>query len=89
MIKLIQVIRANQKSEFYLRQVNVNPNHIVSINPSDEFIMLLHQSKLPEGLDNNHEFVEISFSNGKTIIAVGTPQLISERITDARKLLLG
>ena len=89
MIKLVQVIRANQKGEYYLREVNVNPNHVVSINPSDEFIVLLHQDKLPKGLDNNHEFVEINFSNGKTIIAVGTPQLISERISDARKLLLG
>jgi len=89
MIKLVQVIRANQKPEYYLREVNVNPNHIVSMSPSDEFIVLLHQDKLPEGLDNNHEFIEINFSNGKTIIAVGTVKLINERISDARKLLLG
>ena len=89
MIKLVQVIQANQKNEYYLREINVNPSHIVSINPSDKFIVLLHQNKLPEGLDNNHEFIEISFSNGKTIIAVGTPRLISEKITIAKKLLLG
>jgi hypothetical protein len=59
------------------------------MSPSDEFIVLLHQDKLPEGLDNNHEFIEINFSNGKTIIAVGTVKLINERISDARKLLLG
>ena len=89
MIKLVQVIQANQKNEYYLREVNVNPNHIVSTSPSDKFIMLLHQNKLPEGLDNNHEFVEINFSNGRTIIAVGTPLLIGEKITIAKKLLLG
>jgi len=89
MIKLVQVIKANQKNEYYLRDVSVNPNHIVSINPSDKFIILLHQNKLPEGLDQNHEFIEISLLNGKTIITVGTPQIINEKINTAKKLLLG
>ena len=89
MIKLVQVIQANQKNEYYLRDVSVNPAHIVSANPSDKFIMLLHQNKLPEGLDQHHEFVEISLLNGKTIIAVGTPQIINEKINAAKKLLLG
>ena len=89
MIKLVQVIKANQKNEYYLRDVSVNPLHIVSISPSDKFIMLLHQNKLPEGLDENHEFVEISLLHGGTIIAIGTPQLINEKIKTARKLLLG
>jgi len=89
MIKLVQVIQANQNSEYYLRDVSVNPSHIVSINPSDKFIMLLHQNKLPEGLDQSHEFVEVSLLNGKTIIAVGSPHIINEKIKTAKRLLLG
>jgi len=89
MIKLVQVIQANQNSEYYLRDVSINAAHIVSINPSDKFIMLLHQDKLPDGLDQSHEFVEISLLNGKTIIAVGSSQIINEKIKTAKKLLLG
>ena len=89
MIKLVQVIQANHNHDYYLREININPGHIVSINSSDKFIVLLHQNKLPEGLNSQHEFVEISFSNGKTIIAVGSANQITEKIEAAKKLLLG
>jgi len=88
MIKLVQVIQANQNSEYYLRDVSINPAHIVSINPSDKFIMLLHQNKLPDGLDEAYEFVEISLLNGKTIIAVGSSQIINEKNKNRQKIAL-
>jgi len=89
MIKVTQVIKANQREEFYLRETSLNPNHIVSVNVSDKYIMLLHQDKLPEGLNKEHQFVEISLSHGATLIAVGTPHFINEKIKFAKKLLLG
>ena len=89
MIKLIQVVPANQNDEHYLLEVTLNPAHIVSVNSSDKYLMLLHQNKLPDGLSNNHEFVEISLSNGRTVIAVGSPQVIYEKIQASKKLLLG
>jgi len=88
-IKLIQVIQANQNNEHYLREVSISPSHIVSINPSDKYLMLLHQKQLPEGLDANHEFVEISLSNGKTIVAIGNPTTINEKVMASKKLLFG
>tara|TARA_R100001082_G_C4301342_1_gene132567 strand:+ start:204 stop:359 length:156 start_codon:yes stop_codon:yes gene_type:complete len=51
--------------------------------------MLLHQKQLPEGLDANHEFVEISLSNGKTIVAIGNPTTINEKVMASKKLLFG
>jgi len=89
MIKLVEVVTANKNNEYYLREVSVNPNHIVSVSPSDEFVILLHQEKLPIGLDRNHEFVEVYFSNGRKIITVGTPKIINEKIKTAKKLLFG
>ncbi len=89
MIKLTQVVRANQNDEFYLRETSLNPNHIVSVNTSDQYIVLLHQNKLPEGLNTDHQFVEIFLSHGGSLIAVGTPQIINEKIKFAKKLLLG
>ena len=88
MIKVTQIVRANT-DQYYLRDTTINPTHIVSVNSSDQYIMLLHQNKLPEGLRQDHHFVEISLSHGGTLIAVGTPQLIEEKIQFAKKLLLG
>ena len=89
MISLTQVVKANQNEEYYLRETNVNPSHIVSVNTSDKYIMLLHQNKLPKGLDHNHEFVEISLSHGGTMVVLGSTHLINEKIKSAKKLLLG
>lgn len=89
MIRITQVVKANQKDQYYLRETSINPSHIVSVNSSDQYIMLLHQDKLPEGLDKQHHFVEISLSHGGNLIAVGTPHVINEKIKFAKKLLLG
>ena len=89
MIKLTQVVKANQTDKYYLRETALNPQHIVSVNSSDQYIMLLHQDKLPEGLDPTHHFVEIALSHVGVLIAVGTPEIINEKIKFAKKLLLG
>ncbi len=90
MIKITQVIQVSQRDQtYYLRDTSLNPQHIVSVNMSDQYLMLLHQNKLPEGLSKEHQFVEISLSHGGSVIAVGTPQMINEKIQFAKKLLLG
>ena len=89
MIKITQIVKANQNEQYYLRDTSINPSHIVSVNSSDQYIMLLHQDKLPEGLSKQHQFVEISLSHGGSLIAVGTPHAINEKIKFAKKLLLG
>jgi len=89
MIKLVEIVKANQNNEYFLREISVNPNHIISIRDSDKFIILLAQNQLPKGLNNNHQFIEVSLSSGNSIIAVGTPQIINEKIKSAKKLLLG
>ena len=89
MLKVTQVVRANEKNEFYLRETSLNPDHIISVNESHEYIMLLHQNNLPRGLNKEHSFVEIYLSNGSRVIAVGTTQIINEKINISKKLLLG
>lgn len=89
MIKITQVVQASEKEEYYLRETSLNPSHIVSVNISEKYIMLLHQNKLPEGLNKQHNFVEIYLSNGASVVAVGTPHIINEKIKFAKKLLLG
>ena len=89
MINLIEIVHHQGAEHYFLREATVNPNHIVSMNPSEEHILLHTQNKLPKGLHEAQEFVKISFSNGKTLVAVGSSQIINEKIRIAKKLLLG
>ena len=89
MIKVTEVIRANPKGEYYLREAMVNSKQIVSVSLNDEFIVLLHQGMLPDGLDNAHEFADVSLSNGKTMVVVGSPKSISEKMRTSKNILHG
>ena len=89
MINLVEVVHHRGGDYYFLREATVNPNHIVSMNSSEEHILLHTQNKLPTGLHDAQEFVKISFSNGKSIVAIGSPQIINEKIKTAKKLLLG
>jgi hypothetical protein len=88
-INLIEVVYHHTADHYFLRESTINPNHIVSMNPSEEHILLHTQNKLPTGLHDAQEFVKISFSNGKSIVAIGSAQIINEKIRTAKKLLLG
>ena len=89
MINLVEVVYHHATDHYFLREATVNPNHIVSMTPSEEHILLHTQNKLPTGLNDAQEFVKISFSNGKNLVAIGSPQIINEKINTAKKLLLG
>tara|TARA_Y100000310_G_C20683069_1_gene817213 strand:+ start:1757 stop:2041 length:285 start_codon:yes stop_codon:yes gene_type:complete len=69
-----------------LRTIIVNENQITSITPCDHMLFLLSQGKLPSGLHEAQQFSKINFSDGREIIAVGTPNLINDRV---KKVLHG
>lgn len=89
MIELVEVLYHRASDSFSLRSVAINPNHIVSMSSSDEYIMLHAKKKLPEGLHDAQQFMKVHLTNGNHIIVCGTPQIIHEKIKTAKKLLLG
>jgi len=87
MIDVVEIV--SSRDHYFLRETTINPNHIVSMRASEEHMLLHTQGKLPTGLHDAQEFVKISFSNGKTIVAIGSSQIINEKIRTSKKLLFG
>ena len=82
MIKLVEVIET--AGQFNLREIVVNSHHILSMVADDQCAGLHAKGKLPEGLHPAQQFSKVTFTNGKEIIVIGTPDVIGRK---AKKIL--
>jgi hypothetical protein len=98
MIQLIEVCELstankNAKQRFTLREVYINPKHIVSLREDINFKQKLNEGQLPEGLNNEQRFTRVAIDKGHTgleIIVVGHPTIIETKMKGIeRELLLG
>jgi len=92
-IKLIEIYESNKFAEksYELREVFINPEHVVCLREDPRFKMLLREGLLPEGIDGRQDFTRVQMNKGNLgldIVVVGTPQSIEEKITKTKKTLL-
>ena len=86
MIKLTEVCSlgtytTNQK--FVLRDVLINPEHVVMVREETQYRQLNEQAGLVEGLSPSHRFSKLIVNRGSTgseIIVIGSPQTIEEKL---------
>jgi len=86
MIKIVQVRYDPTSDKFYLAEIIINSSHIVSMRQDDETAGFHANGKLPEGLHEAQQFSKIIFTNGKEITAVGSPDIINNKM---KKVLHG
>jgi hypothetical protein len=100
MIKLIEVCESNRYTgsnaakQYSLREVFINPEHIVCIREDGQITRSLKEGNLPDGLDDRTRFSRLHLNrgqNGLDITVVGDPSLIREKvgIDNKRSLLKG
>ena len=80
------------QQEYTLREVFVNPEHVVMIRAEPRMTKLNEQGSLPAGLDHTHGFTKLTINRGHTgtdIIVVGAPQAIEKTLNENKKLLKG
>jgi len=98
LVKLTEVCGGNPtfiaiRDQFTLKEVFVNPEHVVMVREETRMRQLNEQGLLPEGLDINHRFSKLTINrghNGTDIVVVGAPELVEEQLkTSNRQLLKG
>ena len=91
MTKLIEVYK--QLNDYLLREVYVNPKHIVAMRQDDRMTSVLKEGKLPDQLDQRQNFTKLYVDRGNTgidITVVGDLNTIKEKLgLDNRSLLKG
>ena len=67
--------RLDGKSDYILRDVFVNPEHVVCVREDHNHKKLLQENKLPDGLDSSHTFSNVAIQHGHAgmnLVVVGS-----------------
>ena len=95
LVKLTEIHHNNTlttKSEYTLREVFVNPEHVVMIREEMRMRQLNENGSLPENLDINHRFTKLTINRGQTgteIVVVGAPDMVEKTLNNNKQLLRG
>lgn len=91
MTKLVEVYKV--LNEFRLREIYVNPKHVVAMRQDDRMSGLLSEGKLPDGINEAQSFTKLYVDRGNTgidITVIGELAHIKDKLgIDNRSLLRG
>ena len=94
LVKLTEVCNTGavtRNSKYSLREVFVNPEHVVMVREEQRMRELNEQGGLTNDLDHNHRFSKITIDRGTTgteITVVGEPEIIELALQNSSKQLL-
>ncbi len=94
LVKLTEVCHNNTlttQQDYTLREVFVNPEHVVMIREEQRMKALNEQGRLPEGLKSEHHFTKLTINRGHTgteIVVVGAPALVEGKLNKPPAQLL-
>ena len=94
LVKLTEVCHNSTlttQQDYTLREVFVNPEHVVMIREEQRMKALNEQGALPDGLELNHQFTKLTINRGHTgteIVVVGAPATVETKLNKNNKQLL-
>jgi hypothetical protein len=90
LVRLTEVYEIPSQSKFGLREVSINPEHIVAMRQDVTTKSALNEGRLPNGLSMEADFTRIYLNTGNlNVVVVGTPAMIEERLSTNRRVLKG
>tara|TARA_R100000664_G_C2729827_1_gene120684 strand:+ start:496 stop:828 length:333 start_codon:yes stop_codon:yes gene_type:complete len=95
LVKLTEICQnttLTTQQEYTLREVFVNPEHVVMIREESRMRQLNEQGKLAKDLDVAHRFTKLTINRGHTgteIVVVGAPHIIEGTLNQTKTLLRG
>jgi hypothetical protein len=94
MIKLVEVceiLNTNSTKQYILREVYVNPKHVVSLREEVGYQKKLHEGLLPENLDSRQQFTRVTLDKGQSgleVVVIGAPHLVDNKLNGGEKRVL-
>jgi len=96
MIKLVEIceiINPAKSSDhrYALREIYVNPKHVVSLKEESKYKQKLNEGMLPEGLDARQQFTRVTLDKGNTgleVIVIGAPGVVNSILKGGEQRVL-
>ena len=103
LVTLVEVVEERQRysqqaevrkgSKYSLREVTVNPNHVVCLREDSVMSQRLDEGRLPSEMDSRQRFTKVYLDRGQSgldLTVVGSLQQVQERLgIQQRELLRG
>jgi len=95
LVKLTEICQNNtltSNRKFTIREVFVNPEHVVMIREESRMQQLNEDGALPPDLSKSHKFTKLTINRGQSgteIIVVGAPQIIEKTLNQNKQLIRG
>jgi len=77
---------------YSLREVFINPEHVVMIREEKRMKELNERGGLASGLDTAHQFSKLTINRGQAgteIVVVGSPEVVENTLNNGKQLLRG
>ena len=94
-VKLVEVCKTmsvGASDNYSLKEVFINPEHVVCLRSDDLTRQRLQENKLPAELDERQEFTRIQMNrghNGLDVVVVGAPQVVEQKLKLSQQILRG
>ena len=93
MIQLVEVCqdRSSNSLKYNLREIFINPKHVVAVRPDDRMRKMLNEGYLPEDMDKRQGFTKLYLDRGQSgidLTVVGEASIVSRKLGVHQKELL-
>lgn len=90
LVRLTEVYEVPSQSKYGVREVSVNPEHVVALRQDAVAKSALFENRMPDGLSKEADFTRIYLNTGNlNVVVVGTPATIEEKLRANRRVLKG
>ena len=95
LVKLTEICQSNtltSNREYSLREVFVNPEHVIMIREESRMQQLNEQGVLPSDLSKSHQFTKLTINRGQSgteIIVIGSPEMVESTLNQKKTLIRG
>lgn len=90
LVRLTEVFEISSQNKYSVREVSVNPEHVVALRHDPIAKSALFEGRMPDGLSGEADFTRIYLNTGNlNVVVVGTPAMIEEKLKTNRRVLKG
>jgi hypothetical protein len=85
-VKFVEVARElniAEAKDYKLREVYINPEHVVMLREDAHTLRLLQEKRLPPNLDERQSFTRLTMqrgSSGTEVVVVGPPDVVRDKL---------
>lgn len=92
MVKFIEVYERPGINTYGMREITINPQHVVAFREDLPAKSALQENRMPDGLSKNVAFTRIYLNSGQfnlNVVVADPPSVVESKMTGAKKLLKG